>query len=272
MGICFPLRQIMSSNKVIEENLRLHEEEAENYRSWNAEIYNSQEQKRISSIIDEAIQLLETEDSSRRALDVGCGTGNILGKMSSRFDKAVGVDLSEDMLSVAYTDHLQKRENLKLVRGRIADLPFPDNYFDVVSAYSVFHHLPEFSGPIYEMSRVLKEGGVIYIDHEPVKRDDFLVKLYTKFRDMLNGNFADGLPPYEETGGIDREYCDYQIHHGENGGIPTDSILKLCKTHGLEPLVNERYLSQGTTRRNPLHPFFELIIDNEWLLIARKKN
>lgn len=89
------------------------------------------------------------------------------------------------------------------------------------------HHLPDFSEPISEISRVLKPRGVLYIDHEPVNREDFLVKSYIKFRDLLNGKNAQGLPPYKEA--EEREKCDYHIHHGEEAGVSTSQIIDLAE-------------------------------------------
>lgn len=256
--------------KVIKENLRLHEHEAENYESEKSEIYNRQEQKRIESVIEEAKPLIETGSSELKALDIGCGTGNILEKLSSRFDKVVGVDLSEDMLSKARSTFYGEKEKIKMIRGKASNLPLKDDYFDMISLYSVLHHFPNFSGPISEIERVLKEGGVLYIDHEPIKRNDLLVKLYIKFNNMLNGEFAKGLPPYEETEGLDRRFCDYHIHHGETGGIPTSEVIRLCKEHGIETITAREYLAYGSDKINTLHALFSSFISNEWLFIGKK--
>ena len=37
---------------------------------------------------------------------------------------------------------------------------------DLLAAYSVLHHIPDYLGILKEFMRVLKPGGVIYIDHE----------------------------------------------------------------------------------------------------------
>ena len=187
-------------------------------------------------------------------------------KLNSRFDEVFGIDLSEKMLSVASSKF--KNDNVKLVKGRAAELPFPENHFDMISAYSVFHHLPEFSEPLSEISRVLKKGGVLYIDHEPINREELLVKSYIKFCDILNGDSSEGLPPYNETEG--REYCDYQIHHGKKSGIPTSKIKDLCKKHDIEIITDKNYLSHATDAKNPLRPVLEPLTANEWLLIGRK--
>lgn len=264
------LEQIMPEKKVVKENIRLHEKAAENYEDKNPDIFNEREEKRVKSVLDEAQGHISTKSSESRALDVGCGTGNILRKLKSRFDRVVGVDVSDDMLSKAFPT-AKRREDVKLVRGRVADLPFWDNYFDLVTAYSVFHHLPNFSEPLSEIARVLKGGGVLYIDHEPIERERLSVKLYMKFCDILNGEAREGLPPYEETGGLDREFTDYHIHHGDVEGIKTSRIKDICEDLGLNITTTREYLSYGTERKNFLHPVFRPFANNEWLLIGRKE-
>lgn len=259
----------MSQSKVIEENIRLHEEEANDYEEDNPDIFNQWESERITSNLEEIIDNIETDSSSTRALDAGCGTGNVLRKLMEHFDNVIGIDISEDMLEVARKE-TKDEGGYQLIQGKVSHLPFPKNHFDLVTAYSLFHHLPEFENPISEISRVLKPGGVFYLDHEPINREKIPVKFYIKFCEFLNGESYEGLPPYEETDGLDREHCDYQIHHGDNKGLPKSDIVDKCKEEGFEVLTEEKYLSYGSDQLNPLHPILKSLLENEWLLIAKK--
>lgn len=253
--------------KVIKENLRLHKKEAESYERDKSEIYNKREQRRIRNVLNKARKHLKTQSTELRALDIGCGTGNILKKLDLHFDEIIGIDLSKEMLSVAL-EGVEIEEKPKLIRGRAAILPFPDESFDLVSAYSVLHHLPSFSRPLSEIARVLKKGGILYIDHEPVERRNPLVKLYIKFCDILNGGSSPGLPPYKDMDG--REYCDYHLHHGKEVGIPINRVLKLCSKNGITPIREKKYLAFGTDK-NFLYPIFKHFISTEWLFIGRKE-
>ncbi|MBS3815498.1 MAG: class I SAM-dependent methyltransferase [Hadesarchaea archaeon] len=260
----------MSASNVVKENLRLHRREAKDYESDKVEIYNEREQERINSVLSEVKNYIKTNNSELRALDVGCGTGNMLEKLIPRFNEVIGVDISDEMLSKAKKKQENNGSDSQLVRGKAAKLPFPDNHFDVVTTYSVLHHLPDFSEPISEISRVLKDGGVLYIDHEPVDREKLAVKSYIKFCDMLNGEHPEGLPPYAEMDG--RELCDYHLHHGEECGIPTSRVIELCENAGLNVINTRKYLSYGTRKKNPLHSVLKLFVDSEWMLIGRKNS
>jgi len=48
--------------------------------------------------------------------------------------------------------------------GSLRDLAFPDGYFDVVHAAQVFEHLSNPKDDLAEISRILRPGGLLYID------------------------------------------------------------------------------------------------------------
>lgn len=255
----------MSDEKlVVKENIRLHEKEARKYEESKTEIFNCKEQNRLESTLRQAIKNIETGTSEINALDVGCGTGNMINNLVDVCHKVTGLDISRDMLSVALSNHLEERDDVHLVRGRAANIPFPDDTFDIVTAYSFLHHLPSFSGPISEMARVLKPKGVLYIDHEPIERDNPFVKFYLTFCDALNKDATD------EVSEIDRQFCDYQIHHGD-GGVPLSKILNLCEQNKLEILKTKKYLAYRLKDENPAYPIVNRLMNSEWLLISRKK-
>src|SRR5258707_443275 len=75
-------------------------------------------------------------------------------------ERAVGVDLCGEMLSVARTnlDGPQYR-NCVLRRAPAEKLPFPDASFDVVLCHMVLHFLPDPAAAIAEAARVLRPRG-----------------------------------------------------------------------------------------------------------------
>jgi len=113
-------------------------------------------------------------------LDIGCGTGNLTIKETTLFKQVVGIDISKDMLQALMGKTREKfRKKINLVRGDVENLPFRNNIFDFVSAYSVLHHLPALPTALREAFRVLNSTGVIYIDHEPNTRKRVIAdKLY----------------------------------------------------------------------------------------------
>ena len=86
-----------------------------------------------------------------RILDNGCGTGHFADFLKDF--EVVGLDISSGMLKYA------RRRYSKVVQGDSQNLPFPDNYFEVVLARSLLHHLPDPERGLAEIKRVLKPGG-----------------------------------------------------------------------------------------------------------------
>lgn len=102
-------------------------------------------------------------------LDIGTGAGRILELMAGRVARAVGIDLSRDMLSVARAN--LQRSGLANCQVRQADmyrLPWQDARFDAVTLHRVLHFAENPSRVIAEAARVLRPGGtLIVVDFAP---------------------------------------------------------------------------------------------------------
>ena len=89
-----------------------------------------------------------------RVLDVGCGTGRLVGALIERGADASGVDPSPAMLAVAR----RKLPNATFLEGRAERLPFAADSFDRV-VFSLVVHLVDRSAAFAEAHRVLASGG-----------------------------------------------------------------------------------------------------------------
>jgi arsenite methyltransferase len=109
-------------------------------------------------------------------LDVGCGRGLMLIGAAKRLSsgKAIGIDLWQQQdqannSSAATEINAQIEGVTDRVEVKTADmreLPFPDNYFDVVTSNWTIHNLDaeiDRQKALNEIVRVLKPGGVIVI-------------------------------------------------------------------------------------------------------------
>jgi ubiquinone/menaquinone biosynthesis C-methylase UbiE len=99
---------------------------------------------------------------SDRLLDVGCGTGALLSRLSSSHPAAqlFGVDPVPEMLAVARRG---APPAVRLAAGWAERLPFESGRFDVVVSCNVFHYIQEPTAALIEMNRVLRPGGQLVI-------------------------------------------------------------------------------------------------------------
>jgi ubiquinone/menaquinone biosynthesis C-methylase UbiE len=98
------------------------------------------------------------------ALDLGTGTGRMLEILAGRANRAVGVDSSPAMLSVARAN-LERAglKNAQVRHGDIYALPVERDAYDVVIIHQVLHYLDDPARAIREACRTLKPGGRLFV-------------------------------------------------------------------------------------------------------------
>jgi demethylmenaquinone methyltransferase/2-methoxy-6-polyprenyl-1,4-benzoquinol methylase len=96
-----------------------------------------------------------------RALDLACGTGDLLFPSARRARQAVGLDLTHRMLQLAARrpEHLAASRRPGLVTGDMLALPFADASFDVVTTGYGLRNVPDLAQAIHEIRRVLHGRG-----------------------------------------------------------------------------------------------------------------
>lgn len=92
-----------------------------------------------------------------KVLDVGCGAGQVVGRLAQGGHDACGVDVSEPNIARAreFSDKCQMYDGKRL--------PFPDGTFSAVGALNVLEHVDEPERFIPELVRVTAPQGRIII-------------------------------------------------------------------------------------------------------------
>ena len=97
-----------------------------------------------------------------RVLDVGCGTGTLVGMLRNEGIQAVGLDPSPGMIRVS---RAISQDSFALVRGRGECLPFSSGSFQAVVFSMVLHENPPFQRRkiLEDALRVLDSRGTLFI-------------------------------------------------------------------------------------------------------------
>ncbi len=106
---------------------------------------------------------LEVEITSRYAegsdiLELGCGTGLILERLSMVAESAKGIDISAGMIEKA------KQRGLDVSLGSVTELDFEDESFDLVYSFKVLAHVPDIGKALAEAARVTRPGGAMVLE------------------------------------------------------------------------------------------------------------
>jgi ubiquinone/menaquinone biosynthesis C-methylase UbiE len=97
-----------------------------------------------------------------RILDMGCGDGVVTQYIlneCSKDDNLFAIDFDEIRISRA----LRNCPQVKFVCADALDLPFEDNYFDLIINHHVIEHIRDDHKVLVECLRILKEGGFLIL-------------------------------------------------------------------------------------------------------------
>ncbi len=115
-----------------------------------------------------------------QVLEVGCGrgAGARLILRSFRPSRFCALDLDMEMVKKAKA-YLPKDvgQRASLSVGDVFQLPFKNSTMDAVFGFGVLHHVPDWRGAASEIARVLKAGGLYYIEElYPTAYQNFMTK------------------------------------------------------------------------------------------------
>ncbi|MCH9023266.1 MAG: class I SAM-dependent methyltransferase [Planctomycetes bacterium] len=273
----------MTTADKIQYNNKVHNKIAAKYEKKHPEIFNKIEQTRIARTITQVIETAETGNNTLKALDVGCGNGNLTAHLINQGVHTVSADVSENFLRLierAFTDSTLS-DTLKLNGRDFENLS--DASFDIVAAYSVIHHVPDYLHLVREMCRVLKKGGILYLDHEHNEAYFKNTGRYQEFKKqaipktILLKKYARLLlsPPFYlrfvRKRFNPRYSAEGDIHVWPDDHIEWHKIEILLSSENFEILQMNDYLAYDSAYRKELYNQYKDKCTDMKLLIAQKK-
>lgn len=103
--------------------------------------------------------VMNQSHESCKVLDAGCGKGRFLKNLLKEMpcNKYYAMDISENVM-----EYIENKEIVK-TKGSLTNIPFKDNYFDIVYTVEALEHAIDTKMCIKEMARVTKVGGQIIV-------------------------------------------------------------------------------------------------------------
>ncbi|MBP0614106.1 ArsR/SmtB family transcription factor [Jiella mangrovi] len=145
-------------------------ERAADYFSRNAEAWDRIRSLHVS---DEEVEAALVNALGRKRfdtlLDVGTGTGRMLEVLAPRCERAIGIDSSREMLTVARAKLDEANiANAQVRLGSVYHLPIERGGFDLVVIHQVLHYLDDPARAVREAATALSPGGrIAIIDFAP---------------------------------------------------------------------------------------------------------
>lgn len=124
-----------------------------------APTYNNRYKTNYLVGIENEITSIVTSNKYNTILEAGCGTGRWLSLLKKHTKNIFGIDYSFDMIKIP----IQEKPHLKLVNADAANIPFKDNFFDLIFCVNAIHHFPDKQKFIRESKRTLKSKGMIAV-------------------------------------------------------------------------------------------------------------
>ena len=90
----------------------------------------------------------------KKVLDIGCGPRGSLEWANNTCER-IGLDTLADK----YVKLEGKHHQMTYKNAPAESIPYPDNYFDVISSFNSLDHVDDLQQSIREIKRVLKKGG-----------------------------------------------------------------------------------------------------------------
>lgn len=113
---------------------------------------------------DVAFDIISTYKGKKgKYLDLGCGEGDLVGRLETQFKELVGSDIAKNRLKIA-----KKKYESKKISFEFADLdksfPYNNKTFDVITCLGVIEYTFDPYHVMNEINRILKPGGILILE------------------------------------------------------------------------------------------------------------
>lgn len=143
-----------------------------------------------SPLTNWGLSFVEVKDDYK-ILDIGCGGGRTVNKLARRIKsgKVYGIDHSDASVksSTKLNKYLIDQNRVEIRQASVSSIPYPDNFFDIITAIETYFFWPDLGNDMKEVFRVLKTKGRMLLVSEIVRRPEN-EKTIDRFARLANTN------------------------------------------------------------------------------------
>jgi ubiquinone/menaquinone biosynthesis C-methylase UbiE len=124
-------------------------------------------------------------------LVIGTGSGRLANEISILFPYSKIFEIDKNPIVIKRLKNKYKSSNFRFsILANASNLPFPNNYIDLVISYSVFRYIKNINQTLLEIMRVVKDNGLIIIseakNNNPINKiREFLQKKNIFFKTII---------------------------------------------------------------------------------------
>jgi SAM-dependent methyltransferase len=117
----------------------------------------------IADRMRRALDLVARTGATGRALDAGCGAGQMVAELASRGFETAGFDISANMVTASQQLLARRSLAADVVQANGEGLPHESGSFDVVTALGYIEYFPSPPRAVAELTRVAAPGGHLVV-------------------------------------------------------------------------------------------------------------
>lgn len=202
----------------------------------------------------------------RRLLDLGCGMGEFSVFLGLQGYQVTGIDMDAEQLRIACKLSQENDNIVTFLMGDAANLPFRDEYFDLVICFDVFEHIGELRPTLNELYRVCNDQSGIFArfpnklklidDHTGLP---FLPLLPGDFQRFYMKLFPGRGAYYQECSGVHYRYFQHFLRMARRAGFHVEPIpphLAYPRSSGLIRLAAKCFPRLAPS----IEPYFHLLL------------
>ncbi|MEP7250745.1 MAG: class I SAM-dependent methyltransferase [Ginsengibacter sp.] len=165
----------MKTEQIRDLAIKRHNIDANHFQDTYRGLNNSRKSKVFlygrNMVLEELDALLKKIPVGSKILDIGCGTAHLTNWIKEKGFQVYGLEPSKNMYNYA----IQNFPDIEIKKGISSELPYPENFFDMIVAFEVLRYLDksENIATYKEIYRVLKPKGCFFVTQVNLFSTDF---------------------------------------------------------------------------------------------------